>query len=254
MVYRKLIIGLALLSTLNGFAEKGNRGGNAGGSFELGKRHYESGQYARALDLFSQSINAASDGASRNRAYYYQGMVLFEMGHYYSAYISFRNVLLSADDNNREVYEKAIKNAVIITDRLNMVDRLGKILEKLPSSYIPSSVGDFANYSIGIFNFKSGNDDAAASHLKSVHPESPFYYKAMFHLGILSTKKKDYKEAVFYFEKVGQVLRGKREGFSQAELSRLNLARSLYSSGSTGSRRSFDGFALRVTPGGGASP
>lgn len=229
---RKLTVLMVLGFTLGSHAEKGkSSGGNQGGPFELAKRSYESGLYGRALDLFAQTINTASDASVRNRAYYYQGMVLFELGHYYSAYISFRNVLLSADDKNREVYEKAIKNATIITDRLNMVEKLGKILEKLPNGYIPAQVGDYAHYAMGIFHFKSGNDDEAASHLKSVHPESPFYYKSMFNLGVLATKKKDYKEAVYYFEKVGEVLRGKREGFNQAELSRLDLARSLYSSG-----------------------
>lgn len=235
MKNRFLLCCAFLMVSAVGIAEREPAARKAGGSgnaaFDAAKRNYESGQYGRALDQLGQAINAATDASQRNRAYYYQGMVLFELGHYYSAYISFRNVLLSADDKNREVYEKAIKNAVIITDRLNMVDRLGKVLEKLPTGYIPSTVGDYANYSIGVYHFKSGADDNAASFLKSVHPESAFYYKAMFYLGIISTKKKDYKEAVFYFQKVGEVLRGKREGYSQAELSRLNLARSLYSSG-----------------------
>jgi len=200
-------------------------------AFELGRRQYESGKYARALDLFSQAINQATDPSARNKAYYYQGMVLFEMGYYYSAYVSFRNVLLTADDKNREIYEKAIKNAVIITDRLNIVERLGKLLKRLPANYIPNSVMALTNYAMGVYDLSTNNVDSANSHLKSVHPESQFYLKSLFYLGILATKRKDYKEAVFYFDKVVQLAKGKRDLQAQGELARLNLARSVYSGG-----------------------
>jgi tetratricopeptide (TPR) repeat protein len=199
--------------------------------YELGKRSYETGRYARALDLFAQAITTATDASARNKAYYYQGLTLFELGHYFSSYISFRNVLLTADDKNKEIYEKAIKNAVIITDKLNMVDRLGKVLERLPSNFIPSSVTALADYSIGIYNLNTGDLEKANSMLKSVNPESQFYAKAIFNLGILATKKKNYKEAIFYFEKVLEMARNHRELAALGELSRLNLARSIYGTG-----------------------
>lgn len=223
-----LVLSLFLFATSVTF---GASGGGGRSPFDLGRASYESGNYARAVDYFGQAVNTAGDASTRNKAYYYQGMVLFELGYYYAAYLSFRNVLLTADDKNKEVYEKAIKNAVIIADRLNMVDRLGKILERLPSNYIPSSVNATANYSIGVYNLKVGEDQKANSRLKSVNPESQFYTKALFNLGILATKRKDYKEAIYYFEKVAQLARGKRDLQQQGELARLNLARSLYSSG-----------------------
>jgi tetratricopeptide (TPR) repeat protein len=200
-------------------------------AYDLGRKSFESGRYARALDLFSQAISQATDSGLRNRAYYYQGLTLFELGYYYSSYISFRNVLMAADDKNKEIYEKAIKNAVIITDRLNMVERLGKVLEKFPPGLIASSVSALADYAMGLHYLNTGEIDKANSLLKSVNPESQFYPKALFHLGILETKKKNYKEAIFYFEKVMEVARSKRELNSLAELARLNLARSIYSSG-----------------------
>lgn len=200
-------------------------------AFEQGRRQYEAGKYSRALDLFSQAINTSSEPAQKNKAYYYQGLVLFELGLYYSSYLSFRNVLLTADDKNREVYEKAIKNAVIITDRLNMVERIGKVLDKLPSSYIPGSVAGLSHYAIGVHAFHSNNVDAAMSHFKSVSPETQFYDKALLYLGVLSTRKRDYKEAIFYFNKLLENTRGKRDTYWLAELARLNLARSIYSAG-----------------------
>ena len=69
--------------------------------FELGKRQYEAGRYGRALDLFAQAINQSPDASTKVKAYYFQGIVLFELGLYYSSYLSFRQVLLSADENNK---------------------------------------------------------------------------------------------------------------------------------------------------------
>ncbi len=225
---RKFVLLVLILSTVVVHAENKSLAPSA---FDMAKRAYESGSYSRALDLLSQAINSASDSSSRNKAYYYQGLVLFEMGYYYSSYVSFRNVLLTADDKNREIYEKSIKNVVVITDRLNMQDRAGKAISGLPANFIPSSVGSLTHYSQGIYFMSSGESEKAMSHLKSVNPESQFYAKSMFYLGVLATKVKNYKEALFYFDKVADLTRGKRDSFSLGELGRLNLARTLYSAG-----------------------
>ena len=54
-------------------------------TFEQGKRQYEAGKYSRALDLFGQAIHSAGDPSLKNKSYYYQGLVLFELGLYYSS-------------------------------------------------------------------------------------------------------------------------------------------------------------------------
>lgn len=200
-------------------------------AFESGKRNFESGNYEKAIELFSQAISNPSDSAQKNRAYYYQGLALFEQGLYFSSFISFRNVLLAAEDKNREIHEKAIKNAAIITDRLDMVEKLGKVIDKLPAGYVPGSVGGIAHYAQGVYHFSIGQYDAALSLFKSVSPESQFYDKSLMYLGILSTRAKNYKEANFYFSKLLEISQGKKDLFPQAELARLNLARTAYSSG-----------------------
>ncbi len=200
-------------------------------AFEVGKREFESGNYSRAIELFSQAISSSIDPAQRNKAYYFQGLAMFEQGLYFSSFISFRNVLLSAEEKNRELYEKAIKNAAIITDRLDMTENLGKVIDKLPAGYIPNSVAGIAHYTQGVYHFSTGQTSSALSHFKSVSPESQFYDKALMYLGILSTQAKDYKEASFYFGKLINLSQGKRELFAQQELARLNLARTAYSMG-----------------------
>jgi tetratricopeptide (TPR) repeat protein len=200
-------------------------------AFESGKRNFESGNYEKAIELFSQAISSPSDSAQRNRAYYYQGLALFEQGLYFSSFISFRNVLLAAEDKNREIHEKAIKNAAIITDRLDMVEKLGKVIDKLPAGYVPGSAGGVAHYVQGVYHFSNGQYESALSHFKSVSPDSQFYDKALMYLGILSTRAKNYKESSFYFSKLLEISQGKKDLFPQAELARLNLARTYYSAG-----------------------
>lgn len=200
-------------------------------TFEMGKKQFESGNYDRAIELFSKAISTSGDATTKSRAYYFQGLAFFERGLYYSSFISFRNVLISAEEKNRELYEKAIKNAAIITDRLDMVEKLGKVVDKLPAGYIPNSVAGIAHYAQGVYYFSIGQIDSALSHLKSVSPESQFYDKSLMYLGIISTKKKDYKEAGFYFGKLVEITRGKRQLFPLQELARLNWARTAYSQG-----------------------
>lgn len=200
-------------------------------SFQLGRQAYESGDYDKALGYFDQTIRRSRDKSEKNMAYYFQGLVLYELGHSYSAYVSFRNVLSTADRKNRKIYGKAIKNAVILTDRLNVVEVIGGALAKLPGNYVPNSVSDLNHYGQGKYYFMKNDVKRAAGHLKSVHPESAFYIKALFHLGILAVKRKDYKESIFYFAKILKLCEGKKELFPMAELARLNLARSVYAYG-----------------------
>lgn len=198
-------------------------------SLEQGRKNFEAGNFERALDLFSQTINSTNDANIRNRAFYYQGLTYFELGLYHSSYVSFRSVLQAPDERFREVYEKAIKNAVTIADRLDQVDKLGSVLSKMDSKLIPTSVASLARYSTGLYRFHTGKNIEAESDLKSVSADSPFYPKALYHLGILATKKKNYNEALFYFEKVVGATKGKKSWYELEELARLNLARTAYS-------------------------
>ena len=88
MKHKFKITFLVILSTATVFAKK--EGVNP---FSEGKNHFESGNYVRALALFSRVIHSPPDKTTRNLAYYYQGMSFFELGHYYSSFLSFRNVL-----------------------------------------------------------------------------------------------------------------------------------------------------------------
>ncbi len=202
-----------------------------GGLLESGKKQFESGNYDRAIALLSDVVRSASDSATRNQGFYYLGLSLYENEMYYSSLTAFRNVISSGEEKNRELYEKSIKNAVIIADRLNMLPKVGKSLEKLPSGFIPGSVAGHSNYALGVYYMESGNIDSAISHLKSVNPEDTFYNKSMLYLGILQTRKKNYKESIFYFEKVMQLSKGKKDQFEVGDLARLNLARTMYTMG-----------------------
>jgi tetratricopeptide (TPR) repeat protein len=182
--------------------------------FDIGRKHFEQGNYQRALDNFAAAINTSADPGIKNKAYYYQGLILYELGNYFSSYISFRNVLLAADDRNKEVYEKSIKNAVLVADKMNLVDKIGSVLEKLPTQLIPNSMVATSRYAIGISNYFSGNLDKATEQLKSVNPESPYFSKANFYLGSIATKKKNYKEALYYFNKTYSITRGRSSIFN----------------------------------------
>ncbi len=200
-------------------------------ALELGKQQYERGRYARALELLGEASQSADSASSRNLAFYYQGLALFELGMYYSSYVSFKNVLLTADANNKHVYEKAIKNSVTIADKLDMIEAAGKVVDALPAGYISPSVSAHSNYASGAHYFSLGEDSKAAAKLKSVNPENPFYAKATFLLGVIATRSKNYSEAIANFERSLQACGNDKEKAPLKELARLNLARSNYSAG-----------------------
>ncbi len=202
------------------------------GSFlEAGKKQFDSGNYDRAISILSDVVRSAGDANTRNQANYFLGLSLFENEMYFSSLSAFRHVISAGDDRNRDVYEKAIKNAVVIADRLNMLGKVGRSLQKLSSGLVPGSVASHSHYALGVHDMESGDLDSAISHLKSVNPENAYYNKALLYLGILETRKKNYKESVFYFEKVIKLAKGKRDQFDIGDLARLNLARTAYTMG-----------------------
>lgn len=209
-------------------ASQANRSGEE--ALELGKKHYEAGRHMRALDLFGKAIDGAKDVTVRNKAYYHQALALYELGFNYSAYVSFRNVLSAADSETRPFLEKAVRNSVLIADRLNMVDRIGRGLDKIQFSTIPPSSQGFANYAVGSAALESGETQKAESRLKSVAPDNSMYPKAMFLLGVIATRNKNYSEAASYFRKTIETARTK-ELLNLQELARLNLARTTYALG-----------------------
>lgn len=200
-------------------------------NLDLARQRYESGEFEKAIQVLSSTINSTRDANTRNRAFYYQGLSFFELGHYYSSYLSFRSALLNPDSRYPEVLEKSIKNAVLIADKLDLVDRIGQVISKIKPEMIPSSVRSSARFAVGVYYFNTGKTKLAVQELKSVSPDSPYYPKALFHLGILATKEKNYKNASYYFEKVVSLTRGKKEFYHLEELGKLNLARTAYSAG-----------------------
>jgi len=200
-------------------------------NLDSARQQYESGNFERALDVLSQTINSTRDANTRNRAFYYQGLSFFELGLYYSSYLSFRSALLNPDERFPEVLEKSIKNSVLIADRLDLVDRIGNVISKVKPEAIPRSVASTARFAVGVYYFNTSKNDLASRELKSVSPESPYYPKALYYLGILATKAKNYKDAGYHFEKVVSLTRGKSEFRNLEELGKLNLARTAYSAG-----------------------
>ncbi len=200
-------------------------------NLEAGKNAFTSGNLERAINLLDKAIRGTKNQHQKSLAYYYHGLALFELGHFYSSYLSFKMALSNPNPAFRKLYGKAIKNAALITDNLNIVDRLGKDLEKFPDSLINAEVADKVNYAKGVYRFTQRDLTGAKGHLKAVHPQSDFYSKAMFYLGVLATQEKDYKEAQYYFKKVVELTTGKKELRDREDLAKLNLARSVYSAG-----------------------
>jgi tetratricopeptide (TPR) repeat protein len=199
--------------------------------FDQGRKNFETGNYVRALELFGAVVTSNQDPETKARAYYFQGLALFEMGLYYSSFVAFANLLSMGQGIGKEVVEKAIKNAVSIGDRLYMVARVGKSLETFPATSVPPSVLAHYHYAVGVAKLESGNHEGSVDHFKAVNPESPFFPKALMYLGIASSKSKNYPEAGYYFDKVMELTRGRKDQYQLQELGRLNFARTAYSAG-----------------------
>jgi TolA-binding protein len=207
--------------------------------------------FDRAIDLYkkkdyySASIElkkvldgeTGDDDLHKQRAEFYMGKTLYQMGYYAGALNYFEKI---ADAGATHGYYNATLKWLAALSRVlpetsGILDKIGKYDPASLSEPIMESVRDELYFLLGRHFYKKGELDKAIELFNQVNESSEFHIKAKFFEGVAYVRKYEGKPAGEAFKRILEIAREKPPQYKAAELARfeelaiLQMARVFYS-------------------------
>src|SRR5512143_3261838 len=250
-----------VLATSSAFAapdQKGGKGGGKGGDMEFEPESAASTPPSKTLeraiklydkkDFFSASIElkkvldgeSGDDAQNKQRAEFFMGKTLYQMG-FYAGALAYFDKIVQAGDNH--TYHGATLKWLAALSRV--LPETSGILQKI-GTYDPSalndpslaSVKDELLFLLGRHYYNKGGDgdfDKAIGLFEQVDRQSPFYIKAKFFEGVTYVREYQGKPAVDAFKEILVIGEERPKQYSAddidnyRELAQLQMARVFYS-------------------------
>lgn len=207
-------------------------------------RAYNEGQYDRAAVFLYDFITEHPADANRAKAEFYLGQTL-EKGRFYQSALFYYGSIVNEGPQHPyyvQAAEALIDVAEALDDDLIIPSLLNKEyneeFQKLRPEYLHK-----VNYLVGMVSHRAGQLGDATAFLQVVPPESPYYARARYLLGIVTIQggqvsgdlENASKEAMAYFKEVLDLPEIGRVRYTELkdlkDLARLGVARSLYGLG-----------------------
>lgn len=157
---------------------------------------------------------------------------LMEMGLLYSASKFYSHLVQLGASKNTSYFRTSLAKLGVIDYEINLgqshVVQLFKI--KIDPSTIPGQARGFYFYYKGIEAFSARSFKVAKEFFDRVTGSSPYYLKAIFHLGVIANISGDSSGGVAYFQKIKGLANEAPNGAWLTEQANLNIARIYYES------------------------
>jgi tetratricopeptide (TPR) repeat protein len=232
-------------------AKKGDAQGDLEFEPEGGASTPGSKTFDRAIDLYkkrdyySASIEmkkvldgeTGDDDAHKQRAEFYMGKTLYQMGYYAGALNYFERI---ADAGATHGYYNATLKWLAALSRVlpetsGILEKIGKYDPSALQEPIMESVRDELYFLLGRHYYMKGELDKAIELFTSVNESSPFHIKAKFFEGVAYVRKYEGRPAGEAFKRILEIARERPAQYKAAELDRfeelaiLQMARVFYS-------------------------
>lgn len=200
---------------------------------------YEKGDYYSASIEFYKVVNGETedDAANKQRAEFFVGKTLYQMG-YYAAALAYFDRIVQAGAAHR--YHGATLKWLAALSRVlpetsGILERIGSYDVSALDEPIMESVRDELYYLLGRHFYRQGDFDQAISLFTQVSRESPFFIKAKFFEGVTYVRKYQGKPALDAFKEILAIAQERPKQYSAddiekfEELANLQMARIFYS-------------------------
>lgn len=186
--------------------------------------------YISAAGAYFQAIGYPKGAGEREKAEWGLAQSLQRLGFYYSASKYYSVIVRRGPTRSNVFFRKALEelgkiNATISLGQSHIV-QLFKT--RIDPSYVPGPARGFYFYYLGIEAFNRRKFEQAASYFTKVPAGSPYYAKALFHLGVVSNLRGSHSKAVGYFERARSGAPAGDQGEWLREQANLNIARVNY--------------------------
>ncbi len=186
------------------------------------------GDFVSSSALFYKSYVFPKNKSEKVKSEFGLAESLHKLGLLYSA-SKYYSGIVSRGPNGNPFYRSALDGLGDINSTVNLGQaHIVKLLKKdVNSAYIPNSARGFYFYYQGVEAYTADKYAQAAKNFTKVPSGSPYFYKAMFHMGVIANLSGRQSKALSYFERVlsaGSISREMREAAI------LNIARVYYES------------------------
>lgn len=192
---------------------------------------YRSGRYYQAAMNLAEIAEAGTTEFEtvKDDADFYLAVCLYQLGLYQSALNYFDRVVPRGSAHPH--YAQTLKWLALLAHRLKVDTGLLKKIASFPAEKFPAELRDELLYLIGRHYHNVGDGVRGASYLSEVTPQSRYYPKARYFLGLVAVKDDNAKAAVKAFRTVIEIDDDKGyEDFAKVkEMGALALARAYYS-------------------------
>lgn len=204
-------------------------GAEALANYQAAQTAYARHDYATAASAYFQ---AYSSGNGTEKLYSEWGLAqsLHHMNYLYSASKYYSVIVRRGPSPHNPYFRKALEELGNINSTISLgqshVVQLFKT--KIDPSYVPGPARGFFFYYEGIESFNQHRFEEASNFFRRVPSGSPYYLRALFHLGVIANLSGNHSRAISYFESVRAGARGSGDNEALRESANLNIARVLY--------------------------
>lgn len=186
--------------------------------------------YMRAASAYFQAMGYPKGRGEKEKAEWGLAQSLQRLGFYYSASKYYSVIVRRGPKRNNPFFTKAMEELGKINSTISLgqshVVQLFKT--RIDSGAIPGAARGFYFYYLGIEAFNRRKFEQANSYFAKVPSGSPYYVRALFHLGVISNLRGSHSKAIGYFERVRSGAPRDEAGMWVREQSNLNIARVNY--------------------------
>ncbi len=213
------VVGVGFLCASSAFA-----------NYQAAQGSFARRDHTTAAALFFQAYGYSKNSAEKMKAEWGLAQSLHRLGLFYSASKYYSVIVRRGPRANNPFFRKALEelgniNATMSLGQSHIVQLFRTRID--PAS-VPGPARGFYFYYLGIEAFTGRKFEEAMDYFRRVPSGSPYYTRALFHLGVVSNLAGQHSQAINYFESVRNSARDDDEGQWLREVANLNIARVNY--------------------------
>ncbi len=200
------------------------------GDYRAAQTYFNQRDFASAASAFFQAYGYPKSNEEKAKSEWGLAQSLQNLQLFYSASKFYSIIVRRGPKANNPFFRMALEelgkiNATIPLGQSQIVELFKA---KIDPAAVPGPARGFYFYYLGLEEFSKKRYEKADSYLRNVPAGSPYYIRAIFHLGVVSNLSGAHGRAISYFEKVKAAAPGTDEGEYLREVANLNIARVFY--------------------------
>jgi len=205
-------------------------GGEALANYAQAQAAFRGRDYVTAANGFFQTYTYPKEAGEKFKAEWGLAQSLQNLGLFYSSSKYYSVIVARGPKANNPFFRQAMEelgkiNSSISLGQSHIVQLFRK---RIDPAAVPGPARGFYFYYLGVEAFNDRKFEVAQGQFRRVPSSSPYYLKALFHLGVIANLSGRHSQAISFFERVRAGSRASSGGDYLREQADINIARVYY--------------------------